>query len=152
MADPKAPANAEFVIIGEYWQMEEIEDSYEEGLVGESRIVLSESNFGTFPDLTSLIKSIGYGAPEDPSLWEVIEDGRIGTAWMVDENHVEATKGELELFAQGKKRLWSSQLDVYIKFARAWTPDDDTLNAMLQGKSNNPSPPKGQKLKTKLLR
>jgi hypothetical protein len=131
----------EFRVISRYAEMLTSEDSYEEGLIGDTEHVWDEEP-GAFPDLKSLIDHVAKitGASSDPKEWESHEAGSIAHSFMVDENNDKVTERELEAFAEGKKRLWLADVYVVVEFGTVWIPDEETLDKMtvLSDKQDNP--------------
>jgi len=123
----------EFHIIASYAEMTTTEDSFTEGEIGRNHIVWDQSNLGMFKDVQSLIKKVGQylSVPDKISEWGILDDGRIGCVYMVDEQNAEATDREMAEWKKGETRLWSAEVTVNVSFSRVWTPDETAMEKTL---------------------
>lgn len=122
----------EFHIIASYAQMETTEDSFTQGEIGRNHITWHQSNLGIFKTVQELIKKVSQtiDAPP-PKDWGIYDDGRIGCAFMVDEQNAQASNREMADWKKGEFRLWSAEVTVNISFSRIWTPDESAMKKTL---------------------
>lgn len=104
-------------LLVEYAVMETVEDSYQEGEIGQTMIVWEGHGFGPFADGKSLREYFADNppyVPDEPNNWIIFPDdpgpARIEATWTVNNDNETATPREIEEWKAGRVRLWTARL------------------------------------------
>lgn len=116
-----------------HWRTEE--DDWEQGAVpGTGQTVLDESNLGTFDSFDELRQNLTerFGLPEDDDSWAIFgdEDGRIEVQFTVDEDNQQPSPRDLALWKQGRKKMWTANVSIYVEVGVVRAPSSDELTKM----------------------
>ena len=127
----KAPAADKVSWAALYIDWESIEDDYEHGESiepGSSRTILAESIFMDAPTPDALIKKLSsrYGVPENRDAWSAFDD-RLECSLLVDDDNLEATPRDVDAWKEGKKRLWSAHVSVYVALVSTHRPSTEEI-------------------------
>ena len=105
------------------------EDVFEDGEIGPTMLVLSQSNIGMFDTFGAVIAKLqslyplpdfathrdAYGVMEE-------EDGRVDVQMLVDVDNNEASDADIKAWRKGKKRLWNAYARIGIEMVTTRTP------------------------------
>jgi hypothetical protein len=111
-----------------YINWESIEDDYEQGELGSSQIVLSDSIFIKERNPDALIKGLSaqYGLPEERDAWSAF-DNRLECQFTVNEDNAQASQRELDAWKARRKKLWTAHVSVDVAHVSMHHPSTDEI-------------------------
>ena len=129
-----------FKILVKSWDLSVVEDSFDEGEIGRSRIVDSgqfepgSQEYGGSSPVGELIRDFAQrpGAPKDRKAWMAFENGRIIAQWQGNEYGDALTPKEIEQWKKGEIKGYSCSLNIYLKFAKVWTPSPKEMSKVFK--------------------
>lgn len=131
LSEASSDKEEKFQVIVEFLSWDSTEDSYEKGEVGKRQTVMSDKTVGIFDSVDEVIKKVSdmTGVPVEEFFVFDGEPGRVSGNGLFDEenNYVGDDKNFLGRFKKGEVRAWSGEIDVFLQFAKTWTPSDDEL-------------------------
>jgi hypothetical protein len=113
--------------------METEEDSYEEGIIGQSQYVWEDRNLGPFNNGRSIMQFFSDNPPYVPmkldnwSVFDGVHSVRIDAEWTVDVDNSPATPRQVEEWKKGKLKLYVARLSLIVKIVDEHDPDEDEL-------------------------
>ena len=115
------------------WDADIYEDSYEEG-EGERVNSFGEKVNKSFSSGEELLEYINdnilyHNAKKEH--YNIMDDGRIVTSVLVDEDNSAASENEIEKWKKGDKKLYSANYNFYITLTQEKTPSADELSKLL---------------------
>ena len=125
-----------FYIVVEGMYVEVEVDDFNQGLIGDRRLVLDKTNLGKARNMEDIYKlcSKYYDIPsfKEKGQYLAFEDGRITCSIHVDEDNLIANQNDLKDWRKGLKTLWLADIDIYIKFVKGeWTPSVEEISSTL---------------------
>jgi hypothetical protein len=100
----------------DYLEKTVVEDSYDDGEVGNRKTIIFEKNLGMY-DANALLSKLSarYGLDgSDKSKWTAFEDGRINYIQLENANGDAASRSEIERWIDGQQVLYSAEYSMGI--------------------------------------
>lgn len=116
----------------ELWQVTGVnmytsEDDYEHGQMYGRNDVLSEKNVGSYTSPQAVKDALvrKFGFPDDKGAWFAMddEDGRLSLSFQVNEDNYEPSAQEIERWKKGEGKMWTADVDIYLRLATVRSPD-----------------------------
>jgi len=128
----RSAAREEFSVIVDLVTMNVVEQDYDRGEIGPRKERIFKRNYGSFKSVADVVKSVSAmtGVPE--RYFRIKGDGRISAFGNVDDHnrHVDNSARSTEEFQKGEFRIWSAYVDIWLLFAKTYTPEDREIAAV----------------------
>lgn len=121
----------------ELWQVTGVhmytsEDDFEQGEVGGRNNVLDEKNVGSYISAQAVKDALvrKFGFPDDKQAWFAMddEDGRLSLSFQVNEDNNEPSAQEIALWKKGEGKMWTADVDVYLRLATVRSPSAQEIS------------------------
>ena len=124
-----------FKLFLESWDADIYEDDYEQGEGAHANTIEDKVNkeFDSVDALIAYInKEITFGDTKKEH-FDVMEDGRLVTSLLVDNDNSPASKREIEVWKKGDLKLYSANYNFWVKLVKFETPTEEKLSEILGG-------------------